>query len=171
MERGDIYLVCPDPTSGHEQQGTRPVLVISPSAFNHRTRTPIVLPITTGGNFACTAGFAVSLPALEQRRQALCVATSLVPLTWPRATDASWSVYLQRSSMPFWPGSQFCSSKWTRLLPIYVYYDCFDCCPSERERMLRPMRPRCKSTSTMRTSTSCPTVTISAGSDTKRSAN
>lgn len=61
MERGDIYLVSLDPTSGHEQQGTRPVLIVSPSSFNKLTRTPIVLPITSGGNFARTAGFAVSL--------------------------------------------------------------------------------------------------------------
>ena len=61
MERGDIYLVSLDPTSGHEQQGTRPVLIVSPSSFNQLTKTPIVLPITTGGNFARTAGFAVSL--------------------------------------------------------------------------------------------------------------
>ena len=27
MERGDIYLVSLDPTSGHEQQGRRPVLI------------------------------------------------------------------------------------------------------------------------------------------------
>jgi mRNA interferase ChpB len=61
MERGDIYLVSLDPTSGHEQQGTRPVLVVSASAFNRLTKTPVVLPITLGGNFARTAGFAVSL--------------------------------------------------------------------------------------------------------------
>ncbi|MBI1905650.1 MAG: type II toxin-antitoxin system PemK/MazF family toxin [Rhodocyclales bacterium] len=61
MERGDIYLVSLDPTSGHEQQGTRPVLIVSPTSFNRLTKTPIVLPITSGGNFARTAGFAVSL--------------------------------------------------------------------------------------------------------------
>jgi len=61
MERGDIYLVSLDPTSGHEQQGTRPVLVVSASAFNRLTKTPVVLPITRGGNFTRTAGFAVSL--------------------------------------------------------------------------------------------------------------
>lgn len=61
MERGDIYIVSLDPTSGHEQQGMRPVLVISPTAFNRLTRTPVVLPITSGGNFARTAGFTVSL--------------------------------------------------------------------------------------------------------------
>ncbi len=61
MERGDIYLVSLDPTAGHEQRGTRPVLVVSPLAFNRLTKTPVVLPITSGGNFARTAGFAVFL--------------------------------------------------------------------------------------------------------------
>lgn len=61
MERGDIYLVSLDPTSGQEQQETRPVLVVSPGAFNRLTKTPVVLPITSGGNFARTAGFNVSL--------------------------------------------------------------------------------------------------------------
>lgn len=61
MERGDIYLVSLDPTSGHEQQGRRPVLIVSPGPFNRLTKTPVVLPITNGGNFARTAGFAVSL--------------------------------------------------------------------------------------------------------------
>jgi mRNA-degrading endonuclease toxin of MazEF toxin-antitoxin module len=61
MERGDIYLVSLDPALGHEQQGKRPVLVISPGPFNRLTGAPVVLPITKGGNFARTAGFAVSL--------------------------------------------------------------------------------------------------------------
>jgi mRNA-degrading endonuclease toxin of MazEF toxin-antitoxin module len=33
MERGDIYIVPLDPTQGSEQQGTRPVLVVSPGPF------------------------------------------------------------------------------------------------------------------------------------------
>lgn len=61
MERGDLYMVCLDPTSGQEQRGTRPVLIVSSSAFNRQTKTPIVLPITRGGHLARTAGFAVSL--------------------------------------------------------------------------------------------------------------
>jgi mRNA-degrading endonuclease toxin of MazEF toxin-antitoxin module len=61
MERGDIYIVPLDPTQGSEQQGTRPVLIVSPGPFNRLTGVPVVLPITQGGNFARTAGFAVSL--------------------------------------------------------------------------------------------------------------
>lgn len=37
MKRGDIYLVALDPTEGREQRGHRPVLVISPQAFNEAT--------------------------------------------------------------------------------------------------------------------------------------
>ena len=34
---------------------------MSPDAFNQLTQVPVVLPITSGGNFARTAGFAVAL--------------------------------------------------------------------------------------------------------------
>lgn len=81
MERGDIYLVSLDPTSGHEQRGTRPVLVVSPSAFNRLTKTPVVLPITQGGNFARTAGFAVSLMGAGTDT------TGIVRCDQPRAID------------------------------------------------------------------------------------
>jgi mRNA-degrading endonuclease toxin of MazEF toxin-antitoxin module len=81
VERGDIYLVSLDPTAGHEQQGTRPVLVISPAAFNRLTKTPVVLPITTGGNFARTAGFAVSL------KEAGTKTTGVIRCDQPRALD------------------------------------------------------------------------------------
>jgi mRNA interferase ChpB len=81
MERGDIYLVSLDPTLGHEQQGTRPVLIVSPSSFNRLTKTPVVLPITSGGNFARTAGFAVSLMGAGTKT------TGVVRCDQPRALD------------------------------------------------------------------------------------
>jgi mRNA-degrading endonuclease toxin of MazEF toxin-antitoxin module len=61
MERGDIYLVSLDPTRGREQQGERRVMIVSPAGFNRLTGLPVVVPITTGGNFARVAGFAVPL--------------------------------------------------------------------------------------------------------------
>jgi mRNA interferase ChpB len=61
VKRGEIWLVALDPTAGHEQRGTRPVLVVSPDAFNAATQTPVVVSITTGGAFARNRGFAVSL--------------------------------------------------------------------------------------------------------------
>jgi mRNA-degrading endonuclease toxin of MazEF toxin-antitoxin module len=81
MGRGDIYLVSLDPTAGHEQQGKRPVLVISPGKFNHLTGVPIVLPIATGGSFARTAGFAVQLVGAGTRT------TGVVRCDQPRAVD------------------------------------------------------------------------------------
>ncbi|MCA1793248.1 MAG: type II toxin-antitoxin system PemK/MazF family toxin, partial [Desulfobacteraceae bacterium] len=81
MERGDIYLVSLDPASGHEQRGTRPVLIVSVLAFNRLTKTPVVLPITRDGNFARTAGFAVSLTGAGTKT------TGVVRCDQPRALD------------------------------------------------------------------------------------
>jgi mRNA-degrading endonuclease toxin of MazEF toxin-antitoxin module len=61
MKRGDIWLVGLDPTEGHEQKGRRPVLIVSPDAFNRVTKVPVVVPVTSRGSFARTAGFAVPL--------------------------------------------------------------------------------------------------------------
>ena len=64
MKRGEIWLVSLDPTAGHEQQGTRPVLIVSPDEFNRVIGVPVVLPVTSGGAFARTRGFAVSLQGM-----------------------------------------------------------------------------------------------------------
>ncbi len=81
MDRGDIYLVSLDPTIGHEQQGRRPVLIVTPAPFNKLTKVPVVLPITSKGNFARTAGFAVSLVGTRT--------TGVVRCDQPRALDLS----------------------------------------------------------------------------------
>jgi mRNA interferase ChpB len=81
MERGDIYLVSLDPSSGHEQQGRRPVLIVTPAKFNRVTGVPVVLPITSGGNFARTIGFAVSLSGAGTKT------TGVVRCDQPRALD------------------------------------------------------------------------------------
>ncbi|MBV1704074.1 MAG: type II toxin-antitoxin system PemK/MazF family toxin [Hyphomicrobiales bacterium] len=79
MKRGDIYSVDLDPTKGHEQRGRRPVLVVSPERFNALTRCPIVLPITTGGDFARRVGFAVPISGIAT--------TGVVRCDQPRALD------------------------------------------------------------------------------------
>ena len=60
MDRGDIYHVSLDPIKGREQAGRRYVLIVSTREFN-QFGTPLVCPITQGGNFARDRGFAVSL--------------------------------------------------------------------------------------------------------------
>jgi len=81
MRRGEVWVVGLDPAQGHEQKGRRPVLVISPDAFNQLTKVPVVLPITSGGNFARTAGFAVSLAGAGTKT------TGVVRCDQPRALD------------------------------------------------------------------------------------
>jgi mRNA interferase ChpB len=83
MKRGEIWLVGLDPTAGHEQQGRRPVLIVSPDAFNAVTKVPVVLPITSGGSFARTAGFAVALAGAGTKT------TGVVRCDQPRALDLS----------------------------------------------------------------------------------
>jgi mRNA-degrading endonuclease toxin of MazEF toxin-antitoxin module len=71
LKRGDIYLVSLDPSTGHEQQGTRPVLLVSPDSFNIFTHVPLIVPITWGGAFARNAGFTVSLSGAGTRTNGL----------------------------------------------------------------------------------------------------
>jgi mRNA interferase ChpB len=79
MKRGEIYMVSLDPTQGHEQQGQRPVLIVSPTSFNEATKVPVVLPITSGGEFARRIGFAVPLSGTKT--------TGVVRCDQPRVLD------------------------------------------------------------------------------------
>src|SRR5579859_558119 len=79
MKRGDIYLVSLDPTLGHEQRGRRPVLVISPTEFNAETKLPVILPITSGGEFARRIRFAVPISGIKT--------TGVVRCDQPRVLD------------------------------------------------------------------------------------
>ncbi len=68
MDGGDVFHVDLNPTKGREQAGARYVLIVSPRAFNN-LGTPLVCPITQGGNFARHAGFAVSLSGAGTQTQ------------------------------------------------------------------------------------------------------
>lgn len=92
MKRGDIYLVSLDPTEGHEQRGRRPVLVVSPAEFNEATRLPVVLPITTGGEFARRIGFAVEIQGAKT--------TGCVRCDQPRVLDLGARRGLKVDTLP-----------------------------------------------------------------------
>lgn len=81
MQRGDIYLVDLEPTSGHEQRGHRPVLIVSSETFNRLTGCPVILPITNGGDFARRVGFAVPVTGIKT--------TGVVRCDQPRALDVA----------------------------------------------------------------------------------
>ena len=79
MKRGDIYMVSLNPALGREQQGHRPVLIVSPAEFNAATKLPVVLPITNGGDFARRIGFAVQITGIKT--------TGLIRCDQPRVLD------------------------------------------------------------------------------------
>jgi mRNA-degrading endonuclease toxin of MazEF toxin-antitoxin module len=94
MKRGEIWLVSLDPSSGHEQKGRRPVLIVSPEPFNRVTKVPIVLPITSGGNFARAAGFAVPLTGAGTKT------TGIIRCDQPRALDLAARAGKKLESIP-----------------------------------------------------------------------
>jgi mRNA interferase ChpB len=78
--RGEIWLVNLNPTAGHEQQGTRPIMVVSEKEFN-RLGLCIICPITQGGQQSRYAGFAVSLLGMGTKTQ------GIVMCNQPRTLD------------------------------------------------------------------------------------
>ena len=46
-DRGDIVWLDFTPQTGHEQHGKRPAIVLSPQAYNKKTRLALFCPITT----------------------------------------------------------------------------------------------------------------------------
>lgn len=92
MKRGDIYQVSLDPTAGHEQSGSRPALVVSPTEFNLATKLPLVLPITSGGEFARRLGFAVAITGIKT--------TGVIRCDQPRVIDMAARQARKVDSLP-----------------------------------------------------------------------
>lgn len=78
--RGEIWHIDLNPVAGREQQGERPVLVVSDKEFN-RAGLMLVCPITQGGNQSRFAGFAVPLMNSGTRTQGVAMCHQ------PRAVD------------------------------------------------------------------------------------
>lgn len=94
MDRGEIWLVSLDPIAGHEQSGRRPVLIVSRASFNKLTRLPVIVPITSGGNFARTAGFTVSLDGAGTKT------TGVIRCDQPRTIDMAARAGERLESIP-----------------------------------------------------------------------
>jgi mRNA interferase MazF len=45
--RGDLVWLTFDPQAGHEQAGRRPAFVLSPEAYNRKTRLLLACPVTS----------------------------------------------------------------------------------------------------------------------------
>src|SRR5260370_18414405 len=46
-DAGDLVWLTFDPQAGHEQRGRRPALILSPRAYNLRSRLAVACPITS----------------------------------------------------------------------------------------------------------------------------
>lgn len=62
--RGDIVWASLDPTIGHEQSGSRPVLVLSEEIFNERSGTVVGVAVTSQRP---KVGFPLSLELSDER--------------------------------------------------------------------------------------------------------
>ena len=60
MQRGEIWIADLEPTKGREQQGRRPVLVVTSADFNKLT-PPLVCPIATAAVGQRMTGLTVNL--------------------------------------------------------------------------------------------------------------
>ncbi len=65
MKRGEIYWASLSPRSGSEQQGTRPVIIVSHDGFNQTPgwKSVIVVPVSTSPAQARRGPTVVLLPA------------------------------------------------------------------------------------------------------------
>ena len=79
--RGDVVRLNFDPASGHEQQGTRPALILSPEAFN-RFGMALACPITRGGAFARGKAWTVPLSGLGLATDGVVLCNQLKTLDW-----------------------------------------------------------------------------------------
>ena len=79
--RGDVVRLAFDPSSGHEQQGTRPALILSPEAFN-RFGMALACPITRGGAFARGKTWTVPLAGLGIATDGVVLCNQVRTLDW-----------------------------------------------------------------------------------------
>jgi mRNA-degrading endonuclease toxin of MazEF toxin-antitoxin module len=89
--------------------GNSAVAIVSPEAFNRVTKVPVVLPITSGRNFARTAGFAVALAGAETKT------TGIVRCDQPRALDLGARRRRKLESVP----DAIVDEVLARLMPIF----------------------------------------------------
>ncbi len=80
-QRGDIVRLDFDPSAGHEQQGTRPALILSPDAFN-RFGMALACPITRGGDFARGHQWTAPLSGLGLQTDGVVLCNQLRTVDW-----------------------------------------------------------------------------------------
>jgi mRNA interferase ChpB len=80
-ERGHIVVLEFDPSAGHEQQGTRAALVLSPLAFNILGMA-LACPVTRGGSFARGIAWTVALTGTGLSTDGVVLCNQVRTLDW-----------------------------------------------------------------------------------------
>ncbi len=70
-ERGDVYLLNPNPQSGREMRDMHRFVVITPKEIN-RLGVAMTVPVTTGGAFARIKGLTVTILGHDTTGVAVC---------------------------------------------------------------------------------------------------
>jgi len=77
-DSGHVVKLDLDPAAGHEQDGWRPAIVLSPTAYNGKTSLAVVVPVT---NQAKGYPFEVQLPS-QMKTTGVALADAVRNLDW-----------------------------------------------------------------------------------------
>ncbi len=90
--QGDIILVSFNPTSGHEQKGSRPAIVVSASEYNMRSGMILVCPITSKAK-----GYAFEIPINTKKIKGSILVDQIRAMDW----FARKLVFLEKTSSEY----------------------------------------------------------------------
>ena len=76
-EKGDIVLINFSPTKGHEQNGRRPALVLSPKAYNEKSELALFCPITSK-----IKGYSFEVVVTEKKVKGVILADQVKSFSW-----------------------------------------------------------------------------------------
>lgn len=79
--RGDVVRLDFDPSAGHEQQGTRPAVILSPEAFN-AFGMALACPVTRGGAFARGQAWTVPLTGAGLQTDGVVLCNQVRTIDW-----------------------------------------------------------------------------------------
>lgn len=77
-DRGHVIKIGFDPSEGHQQSGWRPAIVLSPIAYNAKTRLAVTVPIS---NQIKNYPFEVRLP-VQMKTTGVVLADAIKKLDW-----------------------------------------------------------------------------------------
>ncbi|HLB42104.1 MAG TPA: type II toxin-antitoxin system PemK/MazF family toxin [Gammaproteobacteria bacterium] len=70
-QKGDVYIINPNPQAGREMRNPHRFIVISPKEIN-KLGTAITVPVTSGGNYSRLKGLTVSISGYDTTGVAVC---------------------------------------------------------------------------------------------------